>query len=1425
MEKVYRPAWAAYEQYGAPRVKHGVDMGQQQWEKTVKPLLDDAQARVGKQYDALLGPYIKQAQDKVQPHYDSLKTSATDIWELELRPVYQHSAPYLQKLYTQGHRFALDTALPQVRYAGAAAWRLWARQIWPRIRILYGENVEPQLMRIKERLGRYKDGRKLEAEVKSMEMSSSFAEGSSTAAAAASSMSSVASAAAKTPSSAISSATETGDLETTLKPAEQFRADLQAWEEICSKATEEGADHLKERITDITADLVSSQINGTGGALITQLEETALGAISSVKAHILSVVGSLPEYADSDAENDANEQLTQAIRSAGQTVKHAAQAVRDWKHQFNAELDELVEQATESTLETIDSIRELRLQEIGRKYSDKGLTHKDWSKYNDVKKTTATWRNKVRNVSGDSNSDVKKAKEAADDVESKGMSIAEECAKELVRLKAVAKWKVASGDCTDDFNTKYTPPTLKKMKYAVDDAASSVSEAILGPSDPIEKSVESATSHMRDQASKMADYASGSAESMRNNGYAAAADVSERNPIKDGAEKANKSVKSAVSAASESVFGTESSLADRLTEAVSQASETILGSETPAASSIYSKFSNQALSSSRTLGSKAASILAAAKSRKDAASQSASSIVGTTDPKTHETPASILDHVSSSLSSAADAVSSFEVNMADDSSSTHSSIASEDSDSLPRSDDVAEASSTANKVFAGAMAEVLVEAREPILDDIVDDRATYSINVQSMVDAAGDLAGQLTEAVEEAFRAAPTSQGTIERMTTLASEQYESAIAAASSVLFGTEYVGLRSDGAVRKIYQSAVAAASQAIHGTSAKVEAESSLPSVVDEMGSQFQSATDYAVAAARSHYDAALSQASSHLEAAKSLISVQVSGTPEPMNNKMFASAESAYSEAVEAAGSNYKTALAGSPFAYSIQDAYGSISRIASERLAEGLKAASAQYQSAKIMVGAEPTPVHQQYLMSAQAAYYQAVGLAHDRYSSFLQEASNAVGATPTPAYQAYLAAAQSTYSTALAAVSSNMEKLVSSASHHIPNVMGGTGESPSEQALESISSVYNDAIAIASSQLAVASSQASEMFYGSEKGIYGQATEAAASAYTDAVSRVSEAAYGTETPWAEAIASQASGNWEALISRASKQVYGEPPPFTEAVMSQVGVYAAQATSAAQNQFEAVHALFSEIISGKEPDFTESVMSRLRSAYATGAPAMVSSASSMASEAYASATAGLGSMFTPPASLDSLVAQMQEQLDAAVDAASAQFYGRSEGNIKSVTEAAASVYSDAGSQVSKAIYGQETGYAQAVQASLSAIGASASSALSEAIYGKSSGKVEAASASAVSVYSSLTSAASVEAASISSAISSAVYGEEKEYVERMNAQIQEAVASAQSRIAVFGDGATQTAAEMVSQASAAVMGAASSVSSIAKEMTEKVRDEL
>ena len=92
-----------------------------------------------------------------------------------------------------------------------------------------------------------------------------------------------------------------------------------------------------------------------------------------------------------------------------------------------------------------------------------------------------------------------------------------------------------------------------------------------------------------------------------------------------------------------------------------------------------------------------------------------------------------------------------------------------------------------------------VEAKQIIYDDIIDDSddMSHSEKIQSVVSEAGDHAAQLTKAISEALLNPTSTQGTVESVTSLASEQYERALSAASSVLYGTEQARVKSVASV----------------------------------------------------------------------------------------------------------------------------------------------------------------------------------------------------------------------------------------------------------------------------------------------------------------------------------------------------------------------------------------------------------------------------------------------------------------------------------------------------------------------------------------------------------------------------------------------------------------------------------------------------
>ena len=154
-----------YEAYGAPRVDQARAYGQTQWKKTVKPQIDVAQSFAKKHYDSSLAPHVGKATAVIGPYYDAGHKNMAETYNSHILPAYTKSRPYAEKAYALGHKVAIDTGLPYLQKTWSLAVVFIDRTLWPKLRVLYGKNVEPQLVRIGERLGRYRDGRRLKAAV------------------------------------------------------------------------------------------------------------------------------------------------------------------------------------------------------------------------------------------------------------------------------------------------------------------------------------------------------------------------------------------------------------------------------------------------------------------------------------------------------------------------------------------------------------------------------------------------------------------------------------------------------------------------------------------------------------------------------------------------------------------------------------------------------------------------------------------------------------------------------------------------------------------------------------------------------------------------------------------------------------------------------------------------------------------------------------------------------------------------------------------------------------------------------------------------------------------------------------------------------------------------------------------------------------
>lgn len=701
-QNVYTPSIKlgkqSYDQYGAPRVRQASNYGHHQWEQTLKPKIDDAQNQARAQYDTHLAPYVDKAWAIGESYYQNSRQNMLHVYNSQVLPAYTTSRPYLDKAYSKVRQFAEGTVIPYAKSALASTVVLFDRTIWPQLRVVYGENVEPQLVRIGERLGRYRDGKRLKAAVEEVELSSDSASLSSTISSLSSSVATVFTSASTEASTATASEAFSSTAGVPKEEDEEVRQkitdDLKNWQEKFAKAADKGTEDLEQRVKEITDRQIESQIKGVGEALVIKLQEAAKSETNKIKKTIAKLVKALPEEPTTRDYEKAEEELSKATRQAGLNVKNRAQALRDWKEKFDQETQSLVSAASESTLEVIDNIRDLGLQEIGMRWAwMEGVTYKDWSKYHSVKKTFDEWRKEVEAVATD-HEGLQRASDAAADLESRGMATAKDTARELRRLKEVGVWKIQSADFSDDFSTRTLPPKAARQGQKVMKQASSASEQFLGSSQEPTESI-------------------------------------------------------------------SSQIAGKAAEAASSISSAAAGTEPGYAEQVKARFAEASAQPN------ADSIIAAAKDKAGQVSGQASEAFIRTHTPAHE---SIASEASSSLASASSFVSQAVPKPSTPVSESASSVAS----------------AASKKVYGGALAQAVGEQR-PILDGLVDDDATYSEKMQSMVDQAQEKYADVTRAVSEALFKATSTQGTAESITSVANEQYSEALAAASSALYGTQ--------------------------------------------------------------------------------------------------------------------------------------------------------------------------------------------------------------------------------------------------------------------------------------------------------------------------------------------------------------------------------------------------------------------------------------------------------------------------------------------------------------------------------------------------------------------------------------------------------------------------------------------------------------
>ncbi|TFA98052.1 hypothetical protein CCMA1212_010240 [Trichoderma ghanense] len=472
--RVLAPARTYAVQYGAPWVVKGQQQARAQWEKHGQPQVAQLRELSRKQYEQTIAPHLERAGEVLGPYYEIGRTSSLQLYHDVLLPTYGLVQPYAHQGYRAASSFTTGTALPAVQWTWAKANAFLDKAVWPQLRMLYVENVEPQLVRIGERLERYKNRARTKVLPEVTQSTtkrrtttepprySSFSKPSPQGTPAPTTPASESDAPAPSSSVEKQPATESywnpvqppapaeNETEQRRTAREMVAQDLEMWQNKFAAQADEGAVDMEDRIDEIASRRMAEDIARYGKPLVKKLRATVQSETDRLKAKISSIVAERAR----GALDDAQEQIVGAVRAAGLAIKSAAQGIRNWREEYDEDLQSEVLKAADVHFEILDETRNLALQQLGMKWAwTEGVTYKDWAKYHELKQALTEWTEELKQLIV-THPTLLRAQDASAQIEDEGMTIASAAAKELARLKQVAQWKLAANDSSDNFDSE-----------------------------------------------------------------------------------------------------------------------------------------------------------------------------------------------------------------------------------------------------------------------------------------------------------------------------------------------------------------------------------------------------------------------------------------------------------------------------------------------------------------------------------------------------------------------------------------------------------------------------------------------------------------------------------------------------------------------------------------------------------------------------------------------------------------------------------------------------------------------------------------------------------------------------------------------------------------------------------------------------------
>ncbi|KAF7556815.1 hypothetical protein G7Z17_g1143 [Cylindrodendrum hubeiense] len=1129
-ERVWKPTREYATQYGAPWVEKAQEHAWAQWQKNGQPQLIKYQGLAQEKYDESVAPYVSHATYTVGPYYDIARTNALQVYYEYILPGYDFVHPYMIKGYDATSKFTTDTALPTAYWGWNKSYVFLDAKVWPHLRVVYTENVEPQLVRIGERLGRFKARDKAKTSQETVAASyvtdsvpSSFIKPApqSTTFPQTASEQPVATQSAKvedipeTSPEPNSELEVEGDADQYINPVqppeadeketekrrkarEMVTQDLETWQNKFAAQADAGATDMEDRVDEIAKRMIEQNAKITGGELFKELESTIDLELQELKSKISSLVEVADERPDS-----VQGQVLAAVRSAGVAIKKRALAIRQWRESYDKELQNTVIAVADVHFQILDETRNLALQHIGMRWAwTDGVTYKDWAKYHELKATLNEWTEQLKQLIV-THPALLEAQDASAQVEDEGMEIASAAARELARLKEVARWKISAGDATDNFDSEEMKTAAENAAIAAVAAATEEEQVAAGDVEDVETTEDISYEEPLfddDEAVAPVDTSSTDADAAPTTA-AEEADLAFEDFDSLVGEPVEEATSSISEAASEAVAVDEDASiddAETVTISLTEASEASDIEETSSASS----------STVEDVSSETSSIVVEAEEILSSIEEEIAETVEDLPPAEPESVSSVVEEVSSEV-------------LEDTSSPTDDAL---DATDASDASDAADAADAAEPEDATSMEDFASEASEALMGG-----DTYTI------------------ASNESEEPAPVEDSSYTDID--------------EDILAQHDETPLPEEHPVKRVMFGAMA---QKVPNRQPVLE------------DYEDDDVVEKATGAAQSAYSSAVSRASEQYSSALSVVSAQIYGTPKPVHGQLFSSVSNAYQNAVSAASDKLNSAvdgIKGTPPATTTTPTYvdwQNVESIAAQRLNEGRLWAEVQYQSALIALGlataATPTPstVMEKYYEQAKFNYYAGLGMAQDQYNSFLAGASSALSsmtatptpiATPTNIAESASSIASVAYESAASALSAAGEGVSSAAQavdDSVSSVVGAANEQISNAGL-AVAETWGTMVAEISAQIyGEATPTAQIAWYEHIFSDIGSYAAVATGAVTDKASSVSDSA--------ATVAGDASKQYDAVNELVSELISGKEPSFTESVLSRL--HAAYATAAA-----------------------------------------------------------------------------------------------------------------------------------------------------------------------------------------------------------------------------------------------------------------------